>query len=134
MSKDVIKDFTEIVEFYREKGGRDTFKVLKNTLDLINRQQAEIEKLNVELVGMRGACNSYKMHYDNAKAEIEKLERVTSYLEGVCESTPDKVRAEAIKEFAERLKINYSKPLFAVGSYNEFIREVDNLVKEMVGE
>ena len=44
------------------------------------------------------------------------------------------VQTKAIKEFAERLKINYSKPLFAVGSYNEFIREVDNLVKEMVGE
>ena len=46
--------------------------LLKSSLDLIKQQQAEIEKLNVELVGMRGACNSYKMHYDNAKIEIEK--------------------------------------------------------------
>ena len=37
------------------------------------KQKAEIEKLNVELVGMRGACESYKMHYDNAQAEIERL-------------------------------------------------------------
>lgn len=42
-------------------------------LDLINQQQAEIEKLNVELVGMRGACESYKMHYDKAQAEVERL-------------------------------------------------------------
>lgn len=47
--------------------------ISKDALDLINRQQAEIEKLNVELVGMRGACESYKMHYDNAQAEIERL-------------------------------------------------------------
>ena len=47
---------------------------IENALDLINRQQAEIERLNVELVGKRGACNSYKMHYDNAKAEIERLQ------------------------------------------------------------
>lgn len=48
---------------------------LVNALDLINRQKAEIEKLNVELVGMRSACNSYKMHYDNAQTEIERLKR-----------------------------------------------------------
>lgn len=48
-------------------------RVRRETIDLINRQKAEIEKLNVELVGMRGACESYKMHYDNAQAEIERL-------------------------------------------------------------
>ena len=108
-------------------------RLLKLSLDLINRQQAEIEKLNVELVGMRGACNSYKMHYDNAKAEIENLERVISYLEGVCESTPDKVRAEAIKEFAERLKehLKGNGGLYCVTTMNA---KIDIFVKEMVGE
>lgn len=48
-------------------------ELVKYALDLINRQKVEIEKLNVELVGMRGACESYKMHYDNAQAEIENL-------------------------------------------------------------
>ena len=47
--------------------------VMRDALDLINRKDAEIEKLNVELVGMRGACKSYKMHYENAQAEIERL-------------------------------------------------------------
>lgn len=53
----------------------DCKKYFRGAIDLINRQQAEIERLNVELVGMRGACNSYKMHYDNAKAEIERLNK-----------------------------------------------------------
>ena len=45
----------------------------EKTLQITEKQSAEIEKLNVELVGMRGACESYKMHYDNAQAEIERL-------------------------------------------------------------
>lgn len=47
--------------------------IMQDCIDLINRQKAEIERLNVELVGMRGACESYKIHYDNAKAEVERL-------------------------------------------------------------
>lgn len=56
---------------------------LKQALNLINRQQAEIEKLNVELVGMRGACESYKMHYDNAQAEIERLQKFKTYFDSL---------------------------------------------------
>jgi DNA-directed RNA polymerase specialized sigma54-like protein len=85
---------------------------LRQALDLINRQQAEIERLTI-------LAKLGNMRADDYRAMRDK-----------CNTT----RAEAIKEFAERLKINYSKPLFAVGSYNEFIREVDNLVKEMAGE
>ena len=50
-------------------------KVLKEVgvpAHLKGYHQAEIEKLNVELVGMRGACESYKIHYEKAQAEIEK--------------------------------------------------------------
>ena len=46
----------------------------------------------------------------------------------------NEIKAEAIKEFADRLKENYNKPLFFVGGYIDFISVVDNLVKEMVGE
>ena len=61
------KEIKKALEYYQ------SIEIIKLGLNLINRQQAEIERLNVELVGMRGACNSYKMHYDNAKAEIERL-------------------------------------------------------------
>lgn len=37
-------------------------------LNLINRQKAEIERLDIELQAMRTAANSYKMHYENAKS------------------------------------------------------------------
>lgn len=62
-SKRTVKDIYELIyclqyesELYNKK---------------LKERQAEIEELNVELVGMRGACNSYKMHYDNAQTEIE---------------------------------------------------------------
>ena len=53
-------------------------------LTLINRQRAEIERLTVDLDAMRGAANSYKMHYDNAKAEAVKelASALLRYVEG----------------------------------------------------
>ena len=54
--------------------------LMEKVYSLINCQRAEIERLNVELVGMRGACESYKMHYDNAKTEIERLQKVNDSL------------------------------------------------------
>lgn len=50
-----------------------------HSLCLVNRQKAEIERLEIELQVMRGAANSLKMHLRTA-------------------------RTEAIKDFAERLK------------------------------
>ena len=50
-----------------------TFSFHKESLDLINRQKEEIDRLNIELQSMRSAANSYKMHYEKAQTEIEKL-------------------------------------------------------------
>ena len=44
-------------------------------LKMCRQALKENENLNVELVGMRGACESYKMHYDNAQAEIKDLKK-----------------------------------------------------------
>ena len=46
--------------------------IAENALDLINRQKAEIERLNIELQSMRSAANSYKMHHETAKSEAIK--------------------------------------------------------------
>lgn len=78
----------------------------KSSLDIITRQQAEIERLKIENQSLRGAANSYKIHYDEA-------------------------RAEAVKEFADRLK----KECIIDRGY-EILQEgtIDNLVKEMAGD
>ena len=74
-------------------------------IDLINRQKAEIERLNIELQSMRSAANSYKWHYETAKSE-------------------------AIKEFAERLKEKASRGFWDELAYAD-VDDIDNLVKEM---
>ena len=75
--------------------------LLQNTLDLINRQKAEID-------GLKSEARRYKQYYFNH--EYDKLE------------------AEAIKAFAERLKDELS--------FGRYIQpdQIDNLVKEMIGE
>jgi hypothetical protein len=81
---------------------------INHILPKIIRQKAEIERLNVELQAMRGAANSYKMHYN-----------------------------QAIKEFAERLKESAFDCDVSFGygreHYTEAVAvvEIDNLVKEM---
>ena len=82
---------------YLEKGHTCIIKATKNALDLINRQ----------------------------KAEIERLQDVNIRL----------TKAEAIKEFAERLepKLANNTDISAVG-YQSIVEVVDNLVKEMVGD
>lgn len=81
------------------------FPVLeKNALDLINRQQAEIERLNGNLFTISNAC----------------MQR----------------RNEAIKEFAERLRLRVIKTRFDAmyGAVIEISNDtITELVKEMAG-
>ena len=155
--KEIIKAWDEELHLanYVNENYRNGVKVslIEDTLDLINRQQAEnerlsssakqweeiakdlliskekqqaeIEKLNVELVGMRGACNSYKMHYDNAKAEIERLNNNISAMVTTLSNSAKETRVEAIKEFAGVLRQQAFDRLYVS------IDEIDNLVKEM---
>ena len=48
-------------------------ELIKDVFGFINRQKEEIDRLNIELQSMRSAANSYKMHYEKAQTEIEKL-------------------------------------------------------------
>ena len=98
---EIIRALEEMVEYphYYEEG-----QILKNVLDLINRQQAEIERLKIENQSLRMAANSYKIHYN-----------------------------EAVKEFAEKLKFvwfdnRYDSPDI------DFDYFVDILVETLVGD
>ena len=110
-------------------------------LDLLNSQKAENEKLNVELAGMRGACESYKIHYDNAQAEIEKLRNIvkTDLLNAKSDfklslSDISEIRAEAIKEFED--KFNSLFQIFDDYDTIHIYRIKDRLdiLKEIVGD
>ena len=86
------------------------FDKLKETLDLINRQKAEIERLEKDSKRLK-------------KVEMQLDDAMKMY---------NVIKAEAYKEFAERLKENS----IATFSWNGvvLVEEIDNLVKEMVGD
>ena len=83
---------------------------LKNALDLITRQQAEIEKLEKVLNGRDQLVNALNKCYKQAKSE-------------------------AVKEFVEKFKEKIS-PKVCCGrlSFVETEYVLKNLLKEMVGE
>ena len=127
-------------------------------IDLINRQKAEIETYSQNIKQLTSDHRILQQSFDNvkglyekekakvekakekcialmkelqtAKIEIERLQHKNAELQHEILSC----KSEAVKEFAERLKRNYEKPLFYIGGYNDFIRTVDNLVKEMAGD
>lgn len=92
-------------------------RITRNALDLINRQKAEIRRLN------QGAIK-------------EQLRRQ------MYRSTVDEIKSEAIKEFAERLTNRICEKLDrSLGNHNgnnyfitDVYEDIDELVKEMAGD
>lgn len=88
--------------YYKYKDCRH--RLYLNALDLIDRQKAEIEKLKK---GINIELDNFASEYDN------------------------KIKAEAVKAFAERLK----KRMGFCDLPNGIVRShIDNLLKEMVGD
>ena len=93
----------------------------------LEQRKEMMANLGVEFTTIQGTANYYKMHYEKAQAEIERL-----YIEGLQINKTfmdfvNKQIAEAIKEFAEKLK-----SCFAIsGDYLDIINIIDNLIKEM---
>ena len=87
--------------------------VKRRAISLINRQKAEIERLEELLEGWK--TEAYKVADEKDELYCNAVERVKA------------AKAEAIKEFAERLKEEMS--------FGRYIQpdQIDNLVKEMVG-
>lgn len=101
-------------------------------LDLINRQNAEIERLE--------SANDEKFRQWDMLAEKAKQHYADLYNEA-----KDILKAEAYKEFAEKLENiceeimaqewnEKTAPISWSYAYAGFIDDIDNLLKEMVGE
>ena len=99
---------------------------------LLKKQETEIERLNVELVGMCGACESYKMHYDNTQAEIERLKAERDKEHDYCNHYMimcAKAHSEAIKEFADKLcegRVSNDPVVIAVKAELKMTEEKEN--------
>lgn len=123
----------------RDETHEEFLDLLDDTVALINRLQAENEAL---IAGQE----TLQKYVATQKAEIERLkDALTDNEYGCCVGVKNgliythtlddydrligDISAEAIKEFADRLKED-------VGSFGKHItvEDVDNLVKEMVGD
>ncbi len=144
---DIIKAFEEQINligsmrgvYLDDDGGQALYDAMDDARILINRQKAEIERLNNELHLKVEYIHEQRDVINEKKAEIERLsaDRYLLKEDGTMTLLPrtdaTKNRAEAIKEFAERLKVKG----FADKETGEGIvcvEDIDNLVKEMVGE
>lgn len=160
---EVLKSWLQLA--YQNADGTDEccaelYEALQTVFALINRQQEEIENLKVENQSLRSADNSLKMHYEEARADIERLKQRNA----VCEAAnrcivwqrdrrdreieelhsqiaglniyKSKIKAEAYKEFAEKLKEKSFKTIRNYGLTKDVVEvcDIDNLLKEMVGE
>lgn len=92
--------------------------LLKNALDLINRQRAEIERLEKEL--------------QQSEQEADITETVLEERNKDIYDLISKERSNAILEFAEALKQEADN--YVAGDDFVTVDEIDNLVKEMTEE
>ena len=122
--EDYIKE-NEFEYFHSNMVGE--YPLIRKSLDLINRQKAEIDRLK-----------------ECPKCVYEYVGEVTEYCDqGPCSNfkTVEQIKAEAYKEFAERIKMSIKANVVeslcndVKGVYNaEYVLDdIDNLLKEMVG-
>lgn len=106
-----------------KSAGRCSTAMVKDALDLIKRQQAEIDRLNIELKAMRGAANSYKAHYEDLKSEnLETIKILKT------------AKSEAVREFAENLKRKselVAPSVWAIPYRAVAIADIDRLLEGM---
>lgn len=116
-------------------------KLLFALYDLINRKDAEIERLHEVINGFEEQSHKDLLQlcelsekYENAQAEIEQWkEEANKYQSLWCEAVTDiqNAKSEAIKEFTKE----FEKRCIAGGIYPAFVkRKLNDVKKEMMGD
>ena len=137
----IIKAANDLIETQKAENETQSqnFKVLvsdhrclqhsfDNLKDLYESEKAKVEKANEKSI-------YFAKELQTAKAEIERLQTDNSSMQSTLAKMSmgvEQAKAEAIKEFAKRLKAEYKKHFSSewIAVYNT----IDNLVKEMVGD
>ena len=132
-------------------------------LDLINHLQEQNEHYSHNVKEMTNSIRNYQKALEQAKAENGRLKREIEDLESVQEISPEakylvdtkadkvislltelnksqeQIKAEAVKEFWNKLK-SHSRKMQSSDFSGEFwdkailVEDIDNLLKEMVGD
>ena len=131
--KEIIKDFEEYTRNMRQncviKEG-----VVQVSKELWHQISNIIDAMGADNKRLYQNLNEAHIDIKEKQAEIEDLKKVV--IDDYATEYDNKIKAEAVKEFAERLKnkkARYNADYFYVIDYIP-LKEIDNLVKEMVGE
>ena len=96
--------------------------------DLTTRQKAKIETLKMDKEQLRNDAFNANMNLDSLISEIDEIRKA----EAEVKFFKKKIRSEARREFAERLKENLHIVPTVYNSH--FGRMIDNILKEMESE
>ena len=110
--------------------------VIKDALDLINRQKAEIERLNKRVDGQKKAMFEQQSYTAELQAENKKLSHKCDDCAGCTQWKCDcsNIKSKAIKEFVKKFENEIKDVQFTLGQTWELQCALKNVVKEMVGE
>lgn len=94
------------------------YELNEKALDLITRQQLEIERLNIENMLTMSERNAFRASFYEISKQLKTA------------------KSKAVKEFAKRLKAKSFKTIRNYGLTKDVVEvcDIDNLVKEMVGD
>lgn len=113
---------------------------LKNEIKHKEAENEELQRKNseleIELKAMRGADNSYKAEIERLKKDSKRLKKLQMQLDDLCKMHHI-IKAEAYKEFAERLKESkYESSDWSHGEHPFVVEEsdIDNLLYELEGD
>jgi len=116
------KEFKKKLNCLDEKDG-----IMAKSLDLINRQKAEIEELQSELIITKNNFENAKERYDEAVKISQKMNEklIDAY------KKLQTAKSEAYKEFAERLKayFNDGRDVMYLQTFIHY--GIDRLIKEL---
>ena len=125
-----------------DKNEEEYIDILCGTLDFINRQKSEIERLQKEVNLVSIQFQDIQERQEESQAEIERLKGST-IVNNIMESLRIKreAKADACKECIEKVKNYikthcnpYGKPDFDYDTSIKILNFIDNLKKELVGE
>ena len=114
---------------------RDSKRIVRKAEEEIARKQTEIERLQKEVNLVSIQFQDLQEQAEEYRLKIENLQNVISNQQiEISAKIEKRIKAEAYKEFAEKLKERVYKGGIHPTVEDEFMCDIDNLVKEMVGE
>ena len=112
--------------------------LIKQALDLINRQKADLKQKDTEIDILIRKKETLRDEIAEQKAEIERLKAEQEMADGYADALEQKAKTEAYKEFAERYEEQirsytgiYTDEIGFAISYNAIISAVNFVCDEL---